>query len=113
MTQFFNLFGAPWGSKGDQKGSKLHAYGSQAYISSSLVPLSLSLSEVSVSFSSPLLPAKKPSSNSLSFSNAYFARSAENHCGRDACGGSGDGGVSSLHTGFCVIGAFRFTGFIS
>ena len=48
----------------------------------------------------------------------------QNCCGRDACGGSdggggsggggGDGGgVSSLHTGFCVISALCFAGFIS
>ena len=50
--------------------------------------------------------------------NVYLARSAENRCWCDACGGDHGcggcgGGVSLLHTGFCVIGAFRFTGFIS
>ena len=49
--------------------------------------------------------------------HSYFAASAENLCWGDACGGgAGSGGgdvVSSLHTGICVIGAFRFAGFIS
>ena len=49
--------------------------------------------------------------------HSYFAASAENLCWGDACGGgAGSGGgdvVSSLNTGICVIGAFRFAGFIS
>ena len=87
------------------------------YTSSSLSPLSLSLSEVSVSDSSSSLPAKQPSSASITSCDMYFTLSAENRCGHDAFGGRdggvGGGGVSSLHTGFCVIGAFRFAGFIS
>ena len=71
------------------------------YTSSSLSPLSLSLSEVLVSDSSPMLLEKR-SSDSIRSCNVYFATTAENRCGRDACGGGG-GGVSSLHTGFCVI----------
>lgn len=46
----------------------------------------------------------------------YFATSAENWCGRGhCCCGSVDtsGGVSSSHTGFCIIDAFRFADFIS
>ena len=50
-----------------------------------------------------------------------FPTSAENRCGYDAYGGGGEGGgggwggdgFSSLHTGFCVTGAFCFAGFIS
>ena len=55
----------------------------------------------------------------LAMYNVYLARSAENLCGHDACGGGdgcdgGDGSsVSLLHTKFCVIGAFCFAGFIS
>ena len=74
----------------------------------SLSPL---LSEVSVSNSSLLFPAKQSLSDSISFCNAYFLAGAENRCGSDACGGGG--GVSFLHTGFCVISAFHFVGFIS
>ena len=81
------------------------------YTLSSLSPLSPLLSEVSVSDSSPLFPAKQSSSDSISFCNAYFLAGAENRCGSDACGGGG--GVSLLHTGFCVISAFHFVGFIS
>ena len=85
------------------------------YISLSLSPLSLSLPEVSASDSPPSLPAKQSSSDCLPSCNLYFATSAENCCGRNTCGGSygGGGGVSSLHTGFCVIGVLRFAGFIS
>ena len=88
------------------------------YTSSSLSPLSLSLSEVLVSGSSPLLPAKQSSSNSIPSCNLYFVGSSENRCVRDACGsgdggGGGGGGVSSLHTGFRVIGATRCTGSVS
>ena len=70
------------------------------YTSSSLSPLSLSLSEVSVSDSSPLLPAKQLSSDSITLCNVYFATIAENRCVRNACSGgdSRGGGVSSLHT---------------
>ena len=80
-----------------------------------LSPLSLSLSEVLASNSFHLLPVKQSSSDSIPSCNIYFAISAENHCGCDACagGGGGGGGVSSLPTGFCVIGAFRFACFIS
>ena len=70
------------------------------YTSSPLPPLSLSLSEVLLSDSSPMLPEKR-SSDSKRSCNVYFATTAENRCGRDA--GGGGGGVSSLHTGFCVI----------
>ena len=74
-----------------------------------------------VSDSSPSLPAKQSSSNSIPSCNVYFAASAENLCGCDACGGAagagaagaGGTGVSLLHTRFCIIGAFRFAGFIS
>ena len=85
------------------------------YTSLLLSPLSLSLPEVSASDSPPSLPAKQSSSDSLPSCNVYFATSAENCYGRNACGGGygGGGGVSSLHTGFCVIGTLRFAGFIS
>ena len=81
------------------------------YTSSSLSPLSLLLSEVTVSDSSLSLPGKYSSSDSIPSCSVYFATSADNQCERDDCGGSaGDGSGSSLHTRFCVIGAFRFTG---
>ena len=73
-----------------------------------------------VSDSSSSLPAKQLSSDSIPSRNVYFATSEENLCRSDACGGGassggggGGGGVSSLHKGFCVIGAFCFAGFIS
>ena len=105
--------------------------GDQVHTSSSLSLLSLSLTEVSVSDSSPPLRAKQLSSDSILSRNLHFATSVENLCGRDACsggagsgsgsgggsggasGGASGGGGSSLHTVFCVIGAFRFAGFIS
>ena len=43
----------------------------------------------------------------------HFVTSAENCCGRDACGGGdvrGGGGVSSLQTRFYVIDDSRFSG---
>ena len=82
------------------------------YTLSSLSTLLLSLSEVLDS--SPFLPAKQSSSDSIPSCNMYFATSAENCCMRHACGGSGAGvgGVSSLHMRFRVIGVFRFAGFI-
>ena len=43
--------------------------------------------------------------------NVCFATSAENRYGRDA--GGGGGGVSLLHTRFCVIADFRFACFVS
>ena len=51
----------------------------------------------------------------------YLATGAENHFWGDACGGGGgcggcggcSGDVSLLHTGFFVIGPFRFAGFIN
>ena len=78
------------------------------YTSSSLSPLLLSLPEALDS--SPFLPAKQSSSDSIPSCNMYFARSAENCLRRDACSGdgAGAGGVSSLHTGFSVIGVFHF-----
>ena len=65
--------------------------------------------------SSPSLPTRQSSCDSILSCNVYFATSAENSCGRDACvgGDGGDGGVSSLHTRFCVIVDFRLAGFIS
>ena len=79
--------------------------------------ISLSLSsEVSVSESSPLLPARQWSSNSIPSRNVYFATSAKKLCGCNACGGgAGSVGaiVSLLHMGIYVIGAFCFAGFIS
>ena len=71
-----------------------------------------------MSDSSPSLPAKQLSSDSLPSCNMYFAASAENCCGLNACGGSGgdgDGGsgFSLLHTGFWIIGALCFASFIS
>ena len=59
---------------------------------------------------------KQSSSDSVLACNVYFAASAENCCRRDTCGdddGGGGGGIFSLHTRFCVIGDFRFAGFIS
>ena len=65
-----------------------------------------------MSDSSPSLHARQSSFDSIPFYDANFETSAENHCGHDACGGGGGGGggVSSLYTGFCVIGAFCFAG---
>ena len=54
----------------------------------------------------------KSSPDPIPFCNVYFATSAENRCGCNACDGCGSGGDSSLHTGICVIGACRFAGFI-
>ena len=79
------------------------------FTSSSLSPLSLLLSEVSVSSSFPSLPTKQLSSDSIESRNMYFATSAGNHFGHDACGGGdggGGGGVFPLHSRFCVIGDF-------
>ena len=63
------------------------------------------------------MPAKQSSSDSVLACKVYFAASAKNCCGRDTCGGDDDGGgggsIFSLHTRFCVIGDFRFAGFIS
>ena len=56
------------------------------YTSLSLSPLSLSISEVSLSDSSPSLPAKQSSSDSIPSCNVYCAASAENR-GRNACAG--------------------------
>ena len=42
-----------------------------------------------VSDSSPLLPAKQSSSDSIPSCNVYFSTSAENCCMRHACGGGG------------------------
>lgn len=66
------------------------------YTLSSLSTLLLSLSEVLDS--SPFLPAKQSSSDSIPSCNTYFATSATNRCGRDPCGAGGNyggGGVSS------------------
>ena len=67
-----------------------------------------------MSDSSSSFPAKQSSSNSIPIYNVFFALNAESRCGHDACGGgSGGGGVSLLHTGLCIIGAFDSAGFIS
>ena len=88
------------------------------YTSSSLSPLLLSLPEVSASNSSPSLPAKQSSSYLRRSCNVYIATNGENRCGCNASGSGkvvvvGGGGVSLLHTGYCVVGAFSFAGFIS
>ena len=49
-----------------------------------------------MSHSSFSLPAKQSSFSSIPSYQVFFATSAENRGGRDACGSGGGGGVSAL-----------------